>query len=86
MASDGFLTGIDDLIVAVDAPPVVNPGPNQTNNFPASITLNGTVTDDSIPTNEVLTIAWSKVSGPGTVVFDDPQSASTLATHKYRIG
>ena len=68
MASDGSLTGSDDLLVTVDAPPVVSAGPNQTNTLPASITLSGSVSDDGIPTNGVLTVNWSAMSGPGPVV------------------
>jgi len=79
-ASDSFLTGSDDVVVTVDAPPVAIAGPNQTNTLPAAVTLNGTVTDDGIPTNGILTAAWSMVTGPGAVVFGDPTSTNTSAT------
>ncbi|MGA2435799.1 MAG: DUF6531 domain-containing protein, partial [Bryobacteraceae bacterium] len=41
--------------------------------------LNGTVTDDGLPSDN-LTIAWSVVSGPGTVTFDNAAQATTGAT------
>jgi hypothetical protein len=45
----------------------------------STVTLNGTVSDDGLP-NNTLTISWSKVSGPGTVVFANPAAAVTTAT------
>jgi len=62
----------------VNQAPVVNAGPDQTVTFPASATLAGTVTDDGLPSG-TLTIVWTKVSGPGTVTFGTPASASTTA-------
>jgi hypothetical protein len=61
-------------------PPVVDPGPNQTNRLPAAPTLLGTVSDDGLPVGSALSINWSKVSGPGTVTFGSAtQSASTAS-------
>jgi len=48
--------------------------------MPSSVSLNGTVTDDGLPADGTLTSTWSKVTGPGTVTFADPSSASTTAT------
>ena len=60
--------------------PVVDAGPGQTINLPANtVTLDGTATDDGLP-NNTLTISWTKVSGPGTVTFSSPSTASTQAT------
>ena len=64
---------------APNAAPVVNAGPNQTIILPNSVTLDGSVSDDGLPTN-TLTISWSKVSGPGTVTFSSPNTANTQAT------
>ena len=60
--------------------PVVEAGPNGSVTMPAAVTLNGTVTDDGLPTPPVLTIAWTKSSGPGTVTFANASSAATTAT------
>jgi RHS repeat-associated protein len=46
----------------------------------AGVKLNSTVTDDGLPAGGLLTTTWSKVSGPGTVVFADANAASTSAT------
>ena len=70
-AGDSFLSSSDDVIVTVNAPPIVNAGPNETNTLPAMATLRGSVQDDGLPTNGVLTVAWSKVSGPGRVGIAD---------------
>jgi len=41
--------------------------------------LTGEVKDDALPKG-TLTARWTKVSGPGTVIFGNPREASTLAT------
>src|SRR5207249_3603789 len=60
--------------------PVVNAGPDQTITLPSSASLSGTATDDGLPTGSTLTTSWSKISGPGTVTFDNPAARSTTAT------
>jgi len=64
----------------VNQAPVVNAGPDLTITLPANATLNGTVTDDGLPTPPNLTKQWTKVSGPGTVTFASPTAAVTTAT------
>ena len=41
----------------------------------AGVKLNGTVTDDGLPAGGLLTTTWSKVSGPGDVVFANANAA-----------
>ncbi len=70
------------------APPTTN-GPNGTItiaisangtvNLPNNLQLNGTVTDSSLPPGSSPTIAWTEVSGPGTVTFATPNQAVTTA-------
>jgi RHS repeat-associated protein len=82
-ATDGQLTGTSDVTITVvrpNLPPTVNAGPAQTITLPASATISGAVTDDGEPAGGVLLIAWSKVSGPGTVVFSSPNAAVTTAS------
>ena len=79
-ASDSVLTGSDDLIITIDAPPIVDAGSNQTNTLPASVTLNGFAGDDDVPTNGALAVSWSKVSGAGSVIFANPNATNTTAT------
>ncbi|MEQ1871920.1 MAG: hypothetical protein ABL961_18020, partial [Vicinamibacterales bacterium] len=45
----------------------------------AVASISGTVTDDGLPSN-TLTRTWSKVSGPGGVVFGDASALATTAT------
>jgi hypothetical protein len=59
--------------------PVVSAGTSQTITLPASATLNGSVSDDGQPANK-LTIAWTRISGPGTVTFANAASPATTAT------
>ena len=58
--------------------PVVNAGPDLTIAVSATAELRGSVTDDGKPSNK-LTIAWSKVSGPGNVTFANASSPTTTA-------
>ena len=46
----------------------------------AGVKLNGSITDDGLPAGGSLTATWSKVSGPGDVVFANANAASTSAT------
>ncbi|MGH3134932.1 MAG: PKD domain-containing protein [Gaiellaceae bacterium] len=65
----------------VNAPPVVDAGPNQTIVLPASASLNGTVTDDNLPNPPAtVTTNWTEVSGPGTVTFGNANAVDTTAT------
>jgi hypothetical protein len=59
--------------------PVVNAGPDLAVTMPNAATLQGSVTDDGLPSN-TLTATWSKASGPGTVTFANRNAASTTAT------
>ncbi|MCH9663625.1 MAG: hypothetical protein K0U66_08215, partial [Gammaproteobacteria bacterium] len=60
--------------------PTVNAGPDQSITLSAVATLNGTVTDDALPTPPTLTTTWSEVSGPGTVTFANTATVDTTAT------
>ncbi|WP_269539155.1 Ig-like domain-containing protein [Cerasicoccus fimbriatus] len=60
--------------------PVVDAGAAQTVAFGVGVSLTGTVDDDGLPLYSVPETLWSKVSGPGSVVFADPAAAVTTAT------
>ena len=83
-ADDGQFAVSDQLTVTVhpvNQPPVVDAGPNQTIALPANATLDGTVTDDGWPQPPAaLTLAWTRVSGPGTVTFADASAEDTTAS------
>src|SRR5918999_5821731 len=64
---------------ATNRAPVVNAGPDQSITLPASAALDGTVSDDGRP-DPTPTVAWSTVSGPGTVTFSAPTSPDTQAS------
>lgn len=71
--------------------PSVNAGSDQTVTLPNSANLDGTVTDDGLPSGSSVTSTWSKVSGPGTVTFgnagavDTTASFSTSGTYTLRL-
>ena len=86
-------TVYDDIKIHVqcNAPPTVTPsGPAQVA-YSIAASLGGTVTDDGYP-GAPLTIAWSKIEGPGTVWFDQVQPNNAIlrearfgAPGKYRL-
>lgn len=83
-ATDSQLSSSDTVTITVtnnqsNQVPVVNAGQDATVTLPAAASLNGSVTDDGLPSNQ-LTIMWSKQTGPGTVIFANAQSAQTTAT------
>ena len=63
----------------VNQAPVANAGPDQAITLPSSATLNGTATDDGLPSG-ALTTTWSLVSGPGTATFASAASPATTVT------
>ncbi len=68
------------LKVIANVPPVVSAGPDTaTRTVGLPVSLAGTVNDDGIPADKTLTITWSKVSGPGTVIFSNATLPSTSA-------
>ena len=78
----GSATGTVNVTVSglPNQAPLVNAGPDVAVTLPANVaTIAGTVTDDGQPGSGV-TIAWTKVSGPGTVTFANAALASTTAT------
>jgi hypothetical protein len=78
-ASDSFLTGSNDLVVTVDAPPVVNAGTSQFVTLGAPVTLVGSYSDDGIPGSPVTTF-WTQISGPSGAVFANPASPNTAVS------
>jgi RHS repeat-associated protein len=85
-ASDTQLSSSDDVTItvseaaAVNQPPGVEAGLRQTIKLPESANLDGTAGDDGLPAGGVLTVAWSKVSGPGAVTFSNSNTTDTTAT------
>ena len=61
--------------------PAVGAGPDQSVELSMPADLDGTVSDDGLPVPPgALTMAWSAVSGPGTVTFANAGAADTSAT------
>jgi hypothetical protein len=86
-ANDGSLTPTDDVIEIVtgtrpptNLAPVVDAGPDQIITFPSAAMMVGAYTDDGLPSGSMLIQTWSKVSGPGTVIFGNPSLLNTTAT------
>jgi PKD repeat protein len=69
------------VTTTANQPPAVDAGLDQTITLPAAASLDGTVTDDGLPTPPgAVTTSWSLVSGPGTVTFGDAAAVDTTAS------
>lgn len=82
-ASDSELTATDDVQVIVlpqNLAPAINAGPDQTVSYLTNANLNGSVSDDGLPSGSPLTTEWSQVSGPGVVTFVNPAVSVTSAS------
>src|SRR6185503_16536247 len=69
-ANDSQATTVDPIVVNVipeNHAPTANAGADQMIALPSVANLNGSVSDDGLPSGSTLTSTWSKVSGPGTV-------------------
>jgi hypothetical protein len=74
---------IDNVTVngtSVNVGPEPNAGPDLSTTFPQPATLVGTITDDGDPAPPSLTATWTKVAGPGSVTFANPNALSTSVT------
>ncbi|HEU5264110.1 MAG TPA: hypothetical protein VFU34_05695, partial [Gaiellaceae bacterium] len=64
-----------------NTPPVVSAGPDGSAALPASVSLNGTVTDDANPNPPgAVTSSWTQISGPGTITFGNASQVDTTAS------
>ena len=82
-ADDGALSTFDELTVTVAATnqaPTVGAGADQAVTLPNVASLDGTVTDDGLPTPPTLSTVWSMTSGPGVVTFGDATAVDTTAS------
>jgi hypothetical protein len=59
--------------------PSVEAGPDQSVALAVAANLTGRVSDDVLPDGRALSLSWSKVSGPGAVIFADASAAVTTA-------
>jgi hypothetical protein len=77
LSFDLYLTG---TAFPANTAPTVDAGPDQSLVLPGLASLQGHATDDGLPISPgVLTVSWSKVSGPGTVTFTQPNVPRTTA-------
>jgi RHS repeat-associated protein len=80
LGATGFSFPVQIIVNPTNLPPQVYAGPDQITNLPdAQVKLSGSASDDGLPSN-YLAVTWSKISGPGTVTFDDSTQAVTTAT------
>lgn len=66
--------------VPTNQAPTVSAGSNKTLALPGTASLNGSASDDELPSGSSLTVTWSKLSGPGAVTFANANAAATTAS------
>ena len=80
---NGFDTYSNSVVITwnngTNAAPVVSAGTPQTVILPAPAILSGAVTDDGLPLSSTVSVTWIRVSGPGSVTFDNANQANTSA-------
>lgn len=77
----GFDLELTGSVSAVNTSPIVNAGQDLAITLPASADLSGSVIDDGLPTPPgAPSNQWTKVSGPGSVSFDNAASPRTRAS------
>lgn len=70
----------DKWLTPANSAPVADAGPDQTVTDLTGADLAGSATDDGLPSPPAaLTYLWTKISGPGTVTFDDDTDPTTHA-------
>jgi Tol biopolymer transport system component len=83
-ASDSEKEASDQITITMiisGLPPAVDAGADQMIVLPNNATLDGTVSDDGLPNPPGrVSVAWSKISGPGAVTFDNPNAEASTAT------
>jgi RHS repeat-associated protein len=82
-ASDTLLAASDETVITVTPPnkaPAVSAGADQTVTLPGAARLGGAASDDGLPAGGALSLAWTKVSGPGAATFASPSAAATTVT------
>lgn len=79
VAAAAVLAATGTVVQPANTAPEVNAGQDQVLFTPTLETdLGGTISDDGLPISPgVTTGTWSKVSGPGTVTFDDENDLET---------
>ena len=75
----GYQRLVEGPLSRPNQPPAVDAGPDLGIDLGATAHLDGTVSDDGLP-DGALDLGWSKVDGPGDVVFSRPGSEDTDAT------
>ena len=85
-ASDGQYVTTDDVEIeviqsVVNAAPIVSAGTDQSVEVGSQLQLQGSVSDDGLPSPpSSVTTQWTVVSGPGSVSFEDSSAVQTEVT------
>ncbi len=76
--NDGKMYEMNASLPSGNQPPAVNAGADRAVVMPATVSLDGSVSDDGLPAGATVTSTWSQLPGaPGSASFTNPTSATT---------
>ncbi len=81
MSADSNQSTGNETNQTINIAPIVNAGADKiinTSVLPVSVFLDASVSDDGLPLGGSLTSLWSKISGPGSSIFDNPSAVDTF--------
>jgi RHS repeat-associated protein len=78
-ADDSLLENDDEVVILVNAPPIVAMKSNVVVTVGESVLLEGSVSDDGIPSTNSLSVQWTPVNGIGVFELSNPTNAITTA-------
>ncbi len=70
-ANDGWDSAFDTVIVKNNTIPIAIAGADQNIRSTAFATLDGSFIDPDVPASQTISYLWTKISGPGNVVFSN---------------
>ncbi len=74
-------TALKLIVLVTNQAPTADAGPDDAIILPTNMaSLDGTVSDDGYPLPTTLTTTWTKISGPGGVIFGNSSAVDTNAT------
>jgi len=79
-ANDGWDIASDTVTIKNNTIPIAEAGADQNIRSTAFATLNGSFIDPDVPTSQSISYLWTKISGPGNVVFSNTASRNPTVT------
>ena len=79
-ANDGWDSAFDTVTIKNNTIPIAVAGADQNIRSTAFATLNGSFIDPDVPASQTISYLWTKISGPGNVVFSNSAARNPTVT------